>query len=148
MSMKTLLIAAVAIGGVIYSDLNAQRGGGARGGGATARPGGNPGGNSGGRGNFGGTPAARLGNGLNRGGLSRGLSNRFGRQGLGSLNYGWGYGTNGWGYPAYYSDSAWPATYGGWKRGASKRGVSDADASTAGTTATAATSGAGPSGDA
>ena len=30
MSMKTLLIAAVTIGGVIYSDLNAQRGGGAR----------------------------------------------------------------------------------------------------------------------
>jgi hypothetical protein len=113
MSMKTWLIAAVAIGGVIYSDLNAQRGG-ARGGGATTRPGGSPGGNSIGnsRGNFGGMPAARLGNGLNRGIFSRGFNNRFGRQGLGSLNYGWGYGTNGWGYPAFYSDSAWPATYG------------------------------------
>src|SRR5262245_32075967 len=113
MSMKTLLIAAVAIGGVIDSDLHAQRGG-ARGGGATARPGGNHGGNPGGnpRGNFGGIPAVRFGNGLNRGGFSRGLSNRFGRLGLGSLSYGWDYGTNGWGYPAYYSDSAWPAAYG------------------------------------
>src|SRR6185369_4780939 len=63
-------------------------------------------------GNFGGVPATRLGNGLNRSVWSRGLSNRFGWQGFGSLNYGWGYGTNGWGYPAYYSDSAWPETYG------------------------------------
>jgi hypothetical protein len=111
MSMKALLIAAVAIGGVIYSDLNAQRGGGgARGGGATVRPGGNFGGNPGG--NRSGMPAARFGNGLNRGGWNRGLSNRFGPQGLGSLNYGWGYGTNGWGYPAFYSDTAWPAPYG------------------------------------
>src|SRR4030095_7057383 len=116
MSMKTVLIAAVTIGGVIYSDLNAQRGGGgARGGGATGGPGGNFSGNPGGssRGNRGGMPASRLGNGWNRGGLSRSfLGNRFGPQGLGYLNYGWGYGTNGWGYPAYYSDTAWPATYG------------------------------------
>ena len=115
MSMKALLIAAVAIGGVMYSDLNAQRGGGGgRGGGAPARPGGNPGGNQPGNsgGNFGGKPVAGFGNGLNRDWWSRGFGNRFGRQGFGSLNYGWGYGTNGWGYPAYYSDSAWPATYG------------------------------------
>jgi len=38
MSMKALLIAAIAIGAAMYSDLNAQRGGGgSRGGGATAR---------------------------------------------------------------------------------------------------------------
>ena len=101
MSMKTLLIAAIAIGGVIYSDLNAQRGG-ARGGGATARQGGNPGR----------MPAGRLGKGWDQEGWNRGWINRFGRQGIGSLNYGWGYGANGWGYPAFYSDSAWPATYG------------------------------------
>jgi hypothetical protein len=115
MSMKALLIAAVAIGGVMYSDLNAQRGGGGgRGGGASVRPGGNPGGNAPGNPgrNFGGKPVAGLGNGLNRDWWSGGFGNRFGRQGFGSLNYGWGYGTNGWGYPAYYSDSAWPATYG------------------------------------
>ena len=113
--MKALLIAAVAIGGVIYSDLNAQRGG-APGGGATARPGGNPAGNPGGRGNgsgnFGGKPSVRTGNGFNRNWWNRGANFRLGPQGFGSLNYGWGYGINGWGYPAYYSDSAWPATYG------------------------------------
>src|SRR6476659_8999567 len=43
MSMKALLIAAVAIGGARYPDLNAQRGGGGgRGGGASVRPGGTP----------------------------------------------------------------------------------------------------------
>jgi hypothetical protein len=118
MSMKTLLIAAMAIGGVMYSDLNAQRGGGGgRGGGATARPnpGANPGGNRGG--NFGGMGSGRLGmgrggNGWNGDGWYRAWNNRFGGQGFGSLNYGWGYGANGWGYPAFYSDYAWPATYG------------------------------------
>jgi hypothetical protein len=104
MSMKTLLIAALAIGGTIYSDLNAQRGG-ARAGGFTATPGGKPIGNPG-------MPAARSGNGWNRDGWNRGWNNRLGRQGLGSLSYGWGYGANGLGYPAFYSDSAWPATYG------------------------------------
>ena len=127
MSMKTLLIAAAAIGGAIYSDLNAQRGGagGGRGGGVTARPGGSPGSNPGGNpirnsggissGRFGGGRFGgdRAGSGWGGDGWNRAWNNRGGRAGFGSLNYGWGYGANGWGYPAFYSDSAWPATYDG-----------------------------------
>jgi hypothetical protein len=99
MSMKTLLIATLAIGGVVYTDLNAQRGGGGGGarGGATGIPGGGRGG----------MPTGRIGN-----AWDRSLYNRPGRQGLGYMGYGWGYGANGLGYPAYYSDSGWPATYG------------------------------------
>ena len=73
MSMKALLIAAIAIGAAMYSDLNAQRGNkGSRDGGATARPGGNPSGNPGGNprsnpdGNFRKKRKAGLGNGLNQ----------------------------------------------------------------------------------
>jgi len=130
MSIKALLIAAMTISGVIYSDLNAQRGGagGGRGGGAPVRPGGGPGGSPGGypggnRGsNFGGTASGGFGGG--RAGMGRAANgwngdtwysawnNLLGRQGRGNLNYGWGYGANGWGYPAFYSDSASPATYG------------------------------------
>ena len=119
MSVKTLLIAAAVIGGAIYSDLNAQRGGagGGRGVGTTARPGG--GGNGGGPiRNSGGISAGRFGmgrgrNGWNGDGWYLDWNNRLGRQGLGTFSYGWGYGANGWGYPAFYSDSAWPATYDG-----------------------------------
>jgi hypothetical protein len=99
MSMRTLLVAAMLIGGTIPSDLTAQRGGGGAHGGGTAHPGFGFGfgGVRGGR--FAGRFGGRFGNGWGRGWNS----------GNGS---GWGYGGLGWDDSSYFGDSGWFSGYG------------------------------------
>jgi hypothetical protein len=114
--MRTLLVAAMLIGGVVPSDLAAQRGGGGGGahGGGAAHPGFGFGFGSGaGRGGrffgdrffgdrfFGG----RFGN-----GFGRGFNNGTGFSGWGS---GWGYGRSDWDDSPYFADSGSPPAYGG-----------------------------------
>ncbi len=100
--MRALLVAAMLIGGVIPSDLAAQRGGGGGGGGAHGGGAAHPG--------FG----FGFGSGAGRG--SRFFGNRFGNgfgQGWnnGTGFSGWGYGDTGWDEP-FFADSVSPPAYG------------------------------------
>ena len=103
--MRTLLVAAMLIGGAIPSELTAQRGGAGGGahGGGIAHPGFGFGSGAGRGGRFG---SGRFGN-----GWGRGWNNGTGFSGWGYGGSGWGYGGTGWDEP-FFADSSWTPAYG------------------------------------